>query len=216
MHRTSYMTAGLALIVALALVRGGAAQQQQQQQQQHHPGGALAAQTPPAGTSSEDEDEEEAEQAPMVSPMPGMMGHGMMHGGMMGGMMQRHFSRLARQLGLSNDQRTQAHAVLRTHAKEVIRLQADIDTLQLDVQQLLDAEPVDVSKVKPVLQAIAVKDVELRLSHITTMQEIRKLLTPEQQQKFRTLLGSMMTGDGGMMRGMMRRGGMMGRGQKTQ
>lgn len=213
MHRTSYVTAGLALIVALALVRGVAAQQQQHQQ--HRPGGALATQTPPAGASSEDEDEE-AEQAPMMPTMSGMMGRGMMGGGMTGGMMQRHLSRLARQLGLSDDQRTQGQAVLRTHAKEVIRLQADIDTLQIDVQQLLDAEPVDVAKVKPVLQAIAAKDVELRLSHITAMQELRKLLTPEQRQKLHTLQGSMMMGGGGMMGGMMGPGGMIGRGQKVQ
>ncbi len=213
MNRISSITIGLALLLALLLVRGEAAQQQQHQQ--HHPGGAAASQGSSAGDRNEDEDEE-VEQAPMMPPMQGMMGRGTMRGGMMGSMMQRHLAGLAQQLGLSDDQRVQARHVLRTHAKEVIRLQADRDILQLDVQQLLEAEPVDVPKVKQVLQAIAAKDVDLRLSHITAMQEIRMLLTPEQQQKFRALQGSMMMGSGGMMRGMMRRGGMMGHGQKAQ
>jgi Spy/CpxP family protein refolding chaperone len=105
-------------------------------------------------------------------------------------MMQRHLRRLTQQLGLSDDQRTQVQALLRNHAKEVIRLQADIATMQSDVRQLLDVEPVDLLKVKPLVQAIAAKEVELRLSHITTMQEISKLLTPEQQKTFRTMPGT--------------------------
>jgi Spy/CpxP family protein refolding chaperone len=57
--------------------------------------------------------------------------------------------------------------------------------MRLDLRQLLYTDPVDLSRVKPALQAIATKKVDLQLAHITVMQEIRQVLTPEQQKKFR-------------------------------
>ena len=158
---------------------------------------------------------EEQEQTPMMRPMRGMMGHG-------GRMLQQHVEWLSQQLKLSDEQRTQIQTLLRSHAKDVIRLRAEIDTMTLDVPPLLEANPVDLAKVKQLFQAIAAKEADLRLAHVTAMQDIRKLLTPEQQKQFRTMPGHMM-GDGGMMggggmmgRGMMRPGGMMGHGPKTQ
>lgn len=127
----------------------------------------------------------------MMQHMRGMTGQGVM--------IQRHLERVAQQLGLSDDQRTQAQTLLRKHAKEIIRLRAEIDTLALDVQSLLEADPVDLPKVKQPLQAMATKEVDLRLVHITAMQDVRKLLTPEQQQKFRLMQRHMMMGHGGMM-----------------
>ena len=164
---------------------------------------------------------EEQEDAPMMRPMRGMMGHG-------GMMLQRHPEWLSQQLKLSDEQRAQVQTLLRSHAKDVIRLRAEIDTMTLDVPPLLEATPVDLAKVKQLFQAIAAKEADLRLAHVTAMQDIRKLLTPEEQKQFRTMPGHMlgdgaMMGPGGMMgggammgRGMMRPGGMMGRGPKTQ
>ena len=234
MYRSLWKTTGLALMLALALAPRGIAQQQQHQE--HHPGGTPTSQEQPAATGEERDDEGDA-QAPRMQQMQGMMqqmqgmmqqmrsmmGGGMMGGGMMGGgMMQRHLARLTQQLGLNDDQRAQAQYIMRNHAKELIRLRADIATLQLDVRQLLDTDPVDLPKVKQLLLTIAAKEADVRLSHITAMQEVRKLLTPEQQKKFRAMQDAMM-GDGGMMGprgmmggGMMGRGGMMGHGPRAQ
>jgi len=65
------------------------------------------------------------------------------------------------------------------------------------------------------LQTIAAREADLRLEHITAMEDMRKLLTPEQQTKFRAMRSHMM-GDAGMMRlgGMMGRGRMMGHGPR--
>jgi Spy/CpxP family protein refolding chaperone len=201
MNRTTCTIVGFTFALTLALAPGGIAQQQHQE---HHPSAATAAQ------------DEEQEQAPMMRPMRGMMGHG-------GMMLQRHLEWLSQQLKLSDEQRTQVQGLLRNHAKDVIRLRAEIDTMTLDLPPLLEASPVDLAKVKQVFQVIAAKEVDLRLAHVTAMQDIRKLLTPEQQQQFRTMPGHMMgddamMGPGGMMgrgmmgRGMMGPGGMMGRG----
>ena len=37
------------------------------------------------------------------------------------------------------------------------------------------------------LQAIAAKEVDLRLAHLTLRHDLRQVLTPEQQKKFRTM-----------------------------
>jgi Spy/CpxP family protein refolding chaperone len=141
------------------------------------------------GIEQEDDDEEEA------APPRRMRGRrAMMHmGGMMrhGGMIQHHFERLARHLELTAEQRTQMWTVLGNQAKEAIRLQADLETLAIDLRQLLEADPVDLARVKPLLQSMAGKEADLRLLHITAMQEMSKMLTPEQRQKLRTIRYSM-------------------------
>ena len=151
----------------------------------------------------------------MMRGRGGMMGHGGMmrgHGGMMGHM-QRKMARLTQQLDLSDEQQSKVQTLLRTHAKEGIRLKADIDTANIDLQQLLDAQPVDMAKVKTALQTIAGKEADLRLTHIAAMQDIRELLTPDQQKQFRAVWGHMLGGGGKMAHGrMMGRGGMKGQG----
>jgi Spy/CpxP family protein refolding chaperone len=197
MNRTTYTIVSFTFVLTLALVPGGIAQQQQHQE--HHPSGALAAQDKPTMTAAE-----EQEQAPMMQPMRGMMGHG-------GMMLQQHLEWLSQQLKLNDEQRAQVQTLLRNHAREVIRLRAEIDTMALDVPTLLEANPVDLAKVKQLFQAIAAKEADLRLAHVTAMQDIRKLLTPEQQKQFRTMPGHML-GDGAMMGP----GSMRGRGPKIQ
>jgi Spy/CpxP family protein refolding chaperone len=153
--------------------------------------------------AQEEEDDEEA------SAPRGMMGM-MRPGGMMGpgGMMRRHMERLAHQLELTDDQRMQVRTLLGNHAKEAIRLRADSGVMAVDLRQFLETDPVDLPKVKQLLQSIAGKEVDLRLAHITLMQEISKLLSPEQRQKFRAMRESMMGPSG-----MREPGGMMGRGR---
>src|SRR5215831_2455661 len=192
MDRTTSTIVGFTFALLLALAPGVIAQQQQHQE--HHPDGTSASQDNPTMTAAE-----EQEQALMMQPMRGMLGHG-------GMMLQRHLEWLSRQLKLSDEQRAQVQTLLRNHAKDVIRLQAEINTMTLDVPPLLEANPVDLAKVRQLFQAIAAKEVDLRIAHIAAMQDIHKLLTPEQQKQFRTMPGHML-GDGGMMgRGMMGRG----------
>jgi Spy/CpxP family protein refolding chaperone len=131
-----------------------------------------------------EQDDEEA------SPPRGMMGSGGMMG--MGDMLGHHMARLTQQLALTDQQQAQVRTLLRNHAKETIRLRAEIGVLALDVRQLLDTDPVDLPKVKQLLQDMAMKEANLRFAHVTLMQEVNKLLTPEQQKKFRTMRERMM------------------------
>jgi Spy/CpxP family protein refolding chaperone len=245
MHRLSYKTAALTIVLVLAL-----AGTMQAQQQHQHPSGAQTSQKQPAETA------QGAPTSPqmmehmqgMMEHMQGMMEHmqGMMEHmqGMMGGrsmmshrgtmgmrsheeeheegapqrrMMGRrammghgdmihHLERLAQQLELTPEQRTQMWAVLGPHAKEAIRLKADLSIAGIDLRQLQEADPVELPKVKQLLQTMAGKEADLRLLHITAMQEMSKILTPEQRQKLRTIQRHMR--DHG---GMLGRGGMMSR-----
>jgi len=105
--------------------------------------------------------------------------------------LQFFLARLTQQLNLSDVQRTQVQTLLHTHARDVIRLRAEIDTMALDIPPLLETEPVDLAKVKQLIQSIAAKRADLQMARITLIQDIRKLLTPEQQQQFRTMRNHM-------------------------
>jgi Spy/CpxP family protein refolding chaperone len=113
------------------------------------------------------------------------------------GRFAEHINRRLERLDLNDSQRSTVQTLLRTHAKEVIRLRADMDTMRVDLRQLLHTEPVDLTRVKQALQAIAAKEVDLRLAHITVMQEIRQVLTPEQQKQLRTRSEQHRSRDGG-------------------
>jgi Spy/CpxP family protein refolding chaperone len=159
-------------------------------------GGMMGRQGMGRMAQEEQDDEEEA-------PPRGMMG--------MGGMLGHHMERLAQQLELTNEQQAQVRTLLRNHAKEAIRLRADIGVLAVDVRQLLETDPVDLPKIKQLFQGIAAKEADLRYAHVTFMQEVNKLLTPEQQKQFRTIRGRMMG-----MSDMLGHGGMMGRGRREK
>lgn len=155
----------------------------------------------------EHEDEPETDRTPQQHGTIGR--HGMMGHGMPGqaGMLRRHLEWLTHQLELSEAQRAQALSLVHTHAKHLIRLRAELDTLTIDLQQLLEADTLDLAQAKQLLQAMASKEADLRLEHLTAMEHLRQLLTPEQQTKFRALRRQMLAESG-----MMGQARMMGRG----
>lgn len=121
-------------------------------------------------------------------------------GGMQGGMMGRGatLERLVQPLDLTDAQRTQVQALWRTYRESTGRLEADIEVMSLDVRALLEEDPVPVLKVQELVQALAAKHADLYLAHITLMQDVRKLLSPEQQKTFRPMQGHIL-GNHGMM-----------------
>src|SRR6185436_6981803 len=86
--------------------------------------------------------------------------------------LQQHFERLTQQLKLTDQQRVQVWTILYNQAKDMIRLRAELATLRLDVPPLLEAEPVDLAKVKQQFLAIATKEVDLQMAHVTAMQAL--------------------------------------------
>ncbi len=109
--------------------------------------------------------------------------HGVGHGARFAAHLQRALLRL----GLNESQQSTIQTLLRTHTKEVIQRRAEIATMRVDLRPLLHTDPVDMPRVKQALQAIAAKEVDLRLAHLTLMRDIRQVLTTEQQQKLRDM-----------------------------
>lgn len=200
-----YWALGLSLIIAGSTIA--------QQHQHQPPGGASAPPDPPPAVSPGG-----AEQSPMRHRMQGMMEHRqrMMGQGTApaaeahdddddslprrGGMRGHHgmLARVTRQLDLNEEQRAQVRTLWHTQRKQAIRLEAEIAIAAIDLHELLETEPVNLPKTKELVQAMATRRAELHYAQIVLMQDIRKLLTPEQHKKFRTLLGKMaMHGLGG-------------------
>lgn len=197
-----YWALGLSLIMAGSTIA--------QQHQQQHPGGTSAPPGQPPAVSPGG-----AEQSPMRQRMQGMMERmqGMMERmqSMMGqgstpdpdddddslphrgGMRGHHglLARVTRQLDLNEEQRAQVRTLWHTQRKQTVRLEADIAIAAIDLHELLETEPVNLPKAKELVQAMATRRADLHYAQIALMQDIRKLLTPEQQKKFRTLMGKM-------------------------
>jgi Spy/CpxP family protein refolding chaperone len=160
-----------------------------------------------------EEDEEDGDDRP--GGMMDIMGMMDRHGDMMGHghMMLRKLDRLAEQLNLTQEQQIRIRSIVRNHLKEAIQARADMDVQRVDLTALLDAEPMDLPKVKETLQSLASQRAGLVFAHVAVMDEINKLLTPEQQQRFETMRRQMKHGGGMMGRGGMHgHGGMMGHG----
>ena len=238
MDRKAWKLSGLALVLILAVT--GAVQAQQHQR--HHSGGTQtsrgqmpeASQATPAPMMQQMQGMMENMQE-MMQQMQGMMGRrgGMMTeedeededdkpGGMMdmmghGHMMLRKLDRLAEQLNLTQEQEIRIRSIVRSHLKEAIQARADMAVQRVDLIALLDAGSTDLPKVKETLQSLASQQAGLVFAHVALMDEINKLLTPEQQQQFRTMRRQMRHG-GGMMGGggMHGPGGMRGHGAGSQ
>jgi len=145
----------------------------------------------------------------------GFMGRGM---GMMGG--EQHLLKKLMSLGLDEQQKGTIKTIVRTTQKETIKKRADLAIARLELKDLLDKDPVDMTAVEAKLKQIASLKTDMQLSHIKTLEAVKAKLTPDQKKKFEEMKeqgmmgrrGMMMRKGCGMMNGMkgMMKGGMMG------
>jgi Spy/CpxP family protein refolding chaperone len=154
----------------------------------------------------------------------GMMGPQMMRG-MMGGRMQgmpegmgmprpSQMGRMLKaELELSDEQAKQLTQIFSQATKSGIKQRADIRIAELELRELLEADPVDMAQVEGKLKAIEGLRTALRLSLIKAHEQAKGVLTPEQRQKLEglhdRLPGMMSPGMMGMME-MMGQGGSCG------
>ncbi len=154
--------------------------------------------------------------------MMGQGGRGMMGGGRQGmaaGMGMPQPSQLVRmlkaELGLSDEQAKQLTQIFSQATKAGIKQRADIRIAELELRELLEADPVDMGQVEGKLKAIEGLRTTLRLSLIKAHEQAKGVLTPEQRQKLEglhdRLAGMMSPGMMGMME-MMGEGGAGGMG----
>lgn len=154
-----------------------------------------------------------------MCPQDGMMGQKGMMGGKMMGHMGRdghmmtpgpHFDRMytvaVKKLGLTADQKKKTDALKSDYQKKAIRSKAELQVAEVELKDLLSADPVSLEKVRQKLNDIAAKKTELRFLWIKTLEDFKKVLTPEQKEKLKDMTSGMgMMGKGagmGMMGGM--------------
>jgi Spy/CpxP family protein refolding chaperone len=159
----------------------------------------------------------------------GMMGSEtmeMMEGGGMGGHMGMMepgpmLRMLTTELSLSEGQEKQLKDIMYQAAKTSIKQRADVRVAELELQQLLDADPVEMGKVEAKLKDIEGLRTALRLNLIKAHEQAKGVLSPEQRQKFERIHDRLpgmrgMMGEGGMgrmeMMGPQMRSGMSGGG----
>lgn len=126
----------------------------------------------------------------MQGGMAGMMDMGgMMMGG--GATAERPWITLALQqrdqLGLTADQVTRLESLRAEFQNEAIRRSADLQIAETELEQLLQAEPVDLAKVEATLRQLESLRADLRLSRIKTIEQGKAVLTPEQRKKLASL-----------------------------
>lgn len=178
------------LILALAAVLApGTWARAQQGGHEHQP-------APPAGQAAP------GSQATPVQPAHGMgpmMGPGMGPGtGMMRGMLGGPANPLERpiiseilaakdRLGLTPEQEQKLRRLRTDFEKESIRRGAEIQAAEVDLRELLAAEPPDLAKIETQVKNMAALQADLRFARIKTLMEGRGVPSKEQWQKFAAL-----------------------------
>jgi Spy/CpxP family protein refolding chaperone len=94
---------------------------------------------------------------------------------------------LEKELGLTADQAAQLRKVRAEGRKQAIRHRADLAIARLELQELMDAPTVDEKAVSAKVKAIG--DLQAAALEARTSQHLamRRLLTPEQQEKMKQL-----------------------------
>jgi Spy/CpxP family protein refolding chaperone len=143
----------------------------------------------------------------------GMMGKGMMGGSGMemhgmgmdmdAGMMEMmKMMGAASRLDLTPDQKKKLQSIKLTHQKEAIPLFSKIRLSGVEIQELLQDDPVPMEKVKAKVQEKHDVMAKLEVSHLAMKQQVRAILTPEQRQRLEsTMMDMMETMDMGSMMG---------------
>ena len=137
----------------------------------------------------------------MMSMCP-MMRH-MMMGGMKPGMTEKkghpiegelrrlggpgRFVHHAEKLGLSEEQVEDLKAIKSDQKKVTIKKKAEVKIAHVELEELLDQEPVNFDRVKSKISQISEMKKEMRLAHLTSIQKAHKVLTADQLEKAKTL-----------------------------
>ena len=124
----------------------------------------------------------------------GMMHDGMMHGDMME--RQHHMKMMLTRLGLDEKQKAEVDRIMTAHMKDVIKKKADLDIANIDLKSIISKDPMDMKAAESKLKEIEAIKTAIFLAHLNVHQEIKSVLTPEQQTKMKNMMEMHMMGGG--------------------
>jgi Spy/CpxP family protein refolding chaperone len=125
---------------------------------------------------------------------PGFMGRGL---GMTG---EQHMLKKLMSLGLDEKQEEAIKEIVRTTQKETIKKRADLSIARIDLKDLLDKDPVNMTAVESTLKQIESLNTDIHLSHIKSLEAIKAKLTPDQRKRLKEMREHGMMGKMGMMK----------------
>ena len=152
----------------------------------------------PAAPEAKDTEDEESDESmgggwhsmhmrhggPMGPGAMGGWGRGMGRG--MGGMHER-WGEIAKELDLTSEQRDKIEAIRDRQERAAIDQRAKLEIAQLDMRKLMRADKLDRGAVLGKFDEISRLRAQLEKGRITSLLDMRDVLTPEQQQQLRSL-----------------------------
>lgn len=94
---------------------------------------------------------------------------------------------LAQQIGLTDQQKQQMDQIFLQHRLKLIDLNASLEKQQVLFRPMIEADQPDETKILGQIDAIAQARAELEKADARMLFDLRKVLTPEQWQKFKSL-----------------------------
>ncbi len=91
-------------------------------------------------------------------------------------------------LNLTDAQKDQFEKISFDMKKKQIEVRAKLETAQLELRRLIDADTFDKSSVEKKLTEIAGLEVQMKMNHFNSWSEKNKSLTPEQQKIWKNTL----------------------------
>ena len=95
--------------------------------------------------------------------------------------------RVAKALGLSDEQKEQVKAIFRKHRDETAPLRKEMVSGRRELRNLIQSDKPDEAAIREQVKKIAATSGNLAVRRATIFQEVRAVLTPEQIRKFRAL-----------------------------
>jgi Heavy-metal resistance len=92
------------------------------------------------------------------------------------------------ELGLSAGQVQALERLRADFQKEAIRAEADLRVADMDLEQLLSAEPRDMAAIEAKIRQIEKRRADLRVARVRTIESGRALLSADQREKLREML----------------------------
>ncbi|MBA4374206.1 MAG: hypothetical protein C0402_15250 [Thermodesulfovibrio sp.] len=99
-------------------------------------------------------------------------------------------------LGLDDKQKETVKAIHLKTKKEMIKKKADVDVAHVELKELLGKDTVDLQAAEAKVKQIEALKTDMKMTHIRTREEVKKILTPEQKKKFATICDGMECGEG--------------------
>jgi Spy/CpxP family protein refolding chaperone len=119
--------------------------------------------------------------------MMGMQGRGMGHD-MMGMQGMMNMMQAMSQMDLTPEQKKNIQQIKIKHQKEAIPLFGKIQMSGVELQEILLGDPIDVAKAKEKIKEKHDAMMELEMSHLLLVQQLKSHLTPEQRERMESMM----------------------------